>query len=121
VIVLVMLAGAAGAVARFLVDSEVKRRRPSAFPWGTVLINVSGSLLIGLVAGAVIFHGQPSAWQTIIGTGFCGGYTTFSTASIETVRLVQQRRHWLALGNAVVPLALSVGACALGLFSAYLD
>jgi CrcB protein len=108
-------------VARFLVDSEVKRRRPSAFPWGTVLINVSGSLLIGLVAGAVIFHGQPSAWQTIIGTGFCGGYTTFSTASIETVRLVQQRRHWLALGNAVVPLALSVGACALGLFSAYLD
>ena len=119
-IVLVMLAGAVGAVTRFLVDSEVKRRRPSVFPWGTVFINVSGSLLIGLVAGVVLFHGQFSAWQTIVGTGVCGGYTTFSTASVETVRLVQQGRHGMALSNAVIPLAISVGACALGLWLVYL-
>lgn len=119
-IVLVMLAGAAGAVTRFLLDSEVKRRRPSVFPWGTVFINVSGSLVIGLVAGAVLFHGQPSAWQTIVGTGFCGGYTTFSAAGVETVRLAQQGRHGIALANTVVPLVLSVGASALGLWFAYL-
>jgi CrcB protein len=119
-IVLVMLAGAVGAVTRFVVDSEVKRRRSAAFPWGTVLINVSGSLLIGIVAGAVIFHSQAGEWQTIVGTGFCGGYTTFSTASFETVRLVQQRRHWLALANAAGSLGAAVGACALGLSLVYL-
>lgn len=119
-IVLVMVAGAAGAVTRFLLDSEVRRRHPSVVPWGTVFVNVSGSLLIGLVAGAVLFHGQRSAWLTIAGTGFCGGYTTFSTAGVETVRLVQQGRHGMALSNAVIPLVLSVGACALGLWLVYL-
>jgi CrcB protein len=112
---LTLLAGAAGAVARFLLDSSIKQRWSSPFPWATVLINVSGSLLLGILAGLVLFHGQPTTWQTVVGTGFCGGYTTFSTASFETVRLVQQGRRLLALLNAVGSLVMSVAACAAGL------
>jgi CrcB protein len=113
--VLTFLAGATGAVARFLLDSSFKRRWQSPFPWATVIINVTGSLLLGILAGMVLFHGQPAIWQTVIGTGFCGGYTTFSTASFETVRLVQQNRRALALLNAFGSLASSVAACAVGL------
>lgn len=115
IVVLTLLAGASGAVARFVVDSSIKRRWPSPFPLATVTINVTGSLLLGILAGLVLFAGEPAAWQTVIGTGFCGGYTTFSTASFETVRLVQQNRPGLALLNAVVSLVVSVAACAAGL------
>jgi CrcB protein len=116
---LTLVAGAAGAVARFLFDSSVKRRWQTPFPWATVTINVTGSLLLGILAGVVVFHGQPATWQTVIGTGFCGGYTTFSTASFETVRLVQQGQRLLALLNAVGSLVLSVAACAAGLALAW--
>lgn len=115
ILALTLVAGASGAVARFVLDALVKQRWSSAFPLGTVIINVTGSLLLGVLAGLVLFHGQPSAWQTVVGTGFCGGYTTFSTASFETVRLVQQGRHGFALLNALGSLVLSVAACAAGL------
>lgn len=114
IIVLTLVAGAAGAVTRFLVDAEVKRRLPTPFPWATFGINVTGSLLLGVLAGAVLFHDQPSAWQTVLGTGFCGGYTTFSTASFETVRLVQQKAHGRALLNALGSLIASVAGFAGG-------
>lgn len=112
---LVFAAGAAGAVTRFVVDALIKQRWRSSFPLGTVLINVTGSLLLGALAGIVLFDGQSSTWQTIAGTGFCGGYTTFSTASFETVRLVEQGRRMLGLLNAVGSLVASVAACAVGL------
>jgi CrcB protein len=114
IVVLTLVAGACGALARFLLDSSIKSRWQSPFPWATVIINVTGSLLLGILAGLVLFHGQPTAWQTVVGTGFCGGYTTFSTASFETVRLVQQNRRSLGLLNAVGSLVLSVAACAVG-------
>lgn len=113
--VLTFLAGATGALARFLLDASIKQRWRSPFPLATVVINVTGSLLLGVLAGIVLFHGASSMWQTVVGTGFCGGYTTFSTASFETVRLVQQDRRALAMLNAIGSLALSVGACAVGL------
>ena len=115
ILALTLLAGATGAVTRFVLDSAAKSRWAWTFPWATVLINVTGSLLLGFLAGLVLFHAQPTAWQTVIGTGFCGGYTTFSTASFETVRLVQQSRSGLALLNAVGSLVSSVAACAVGL------
>jgi CrcB protein len=114
IVILTLVAGACGALARFLLDSSIKSRWQSPFPWATVIINVTGSLLLGILAGLVLFHGQPTDWQTVVGTGFCGGYTTFSTASFETVRLVQQNRRSLALLNAVGSLVLSVAACAVG-------
>lgn len=116
---LVALAGAAGAVLRFYVDSAVKARWVSKsaglFPWATVGINVMGSFVLGILAGLVLFRSGSSDVQAVIGTGFCGGYTTFSTASFETVRLVQAGRHRAAAGNALGTLVAAVAACAAGL------
>ncbi|MGM0930126.1 MAG: fluoride efflux transporter CrcB [Actinomycetota bacterium] len=117
---LVMLAGGAGAVARFVIGGLISSRVRGELPLGTLLVNVSGSLLIGLLAGAVIFHGAPAALQTVLGTGFLGGYTTFSTASVDTVRLLQSRRRILALINAAGTLVVTVAAAAAGLALAML-
>lgn len=114
IVLALAIAGALGAVARFALDSVVRTKLHGAFPWATVAINISGSLLLGFVAGLVLFDGASSDLQTVVGTGFCGGYTTFSTASVETVRLMQQGRRLSALANAVATLVLSVGACAVG-------
>lgn len=116
---LTFLAGALGAVTRFGLDFAIKQRWRSPFPWATVIINVTGSLLLGVLAGVVLFDGGSPAWQTVLGTGFCGGYTTFSTASFETVRLIQQGKRVLALLNASVSLLLAVAACAAGLALAW--
>ena len=113
-------AGAAGALARFVLDGAVKARWATAFPLGTLLINVTGSLLLGVLTGLVLFHGEPSTVRTIAGTGFCGGYTTFSTASFETVRLAQQGRTGLAALNAIGTLGVTVLAGAAGLLLTYL-
>lgn len=115
IVALTLVCGALGAVTRFVIDAAVKRRWSSPFPWATFGINVSGSFLLGVLAAVVLFHGQPTAWQTVLGTGFCGGYTTFSTASFETVRLVQQKQRLRALSNALGSLVASVLACAAGL------
>jgi len=111
----VCLAGALGALARFVVDGEVRRRRPSAFPWATFVVNVTGSLLLGVVTGAVVGHGEPSLLRTVVGTGFCGGYTTFSTAAVETVRLVQRRAPAAAVAYAASTVAATTAAAGVGL------
>ncbi|MDI6628178.1 MAG: fluoride efflux transporter CrcB [Rhodococcus sp. (in: high G+C Gram-positive bacteria)] len=110
-------AGGLGAVFRFVVDAEVKSSLAARtnFPWATVGINVSGSFLLGVLAGWVMFRAGSTDVQAVIGTGFCGGYTTFSTASVETVRLLQQGRRRDAAVNVTVTVLASVLACAGGL------
>lgn len=115
-VILLGLAGGLGAVARFVVDGVVRARFRSALPLGTMVINVSGSFLLGVIAGATL-HGAPAALQAVAGTGFLGGYTTFSTASVETVRLVQARRVATAAVNALGALALALAGAALGLWA----
>ncbi|GGG12763.1 putative fluoride ion transporter CrcB [Rhodococcoides trifolii] len=115
IVLTVLVAGALGSVVRFTIDSEIKRRWRRPFPLGTFVVNVTGSLVLGVLAGLVTFHGQPPEWQTVLGTGFCGGYTTFSTASVETVRLVQAGERATAAANALGSVVSSVAACALGL------
>jgi len=114
-VLLLGLAGGLGAGTRFVVDGLVRSRLRTALPVGTIAINVTGSFLLGLVAGAVIGHAAPPELQAIAGTGFLGGYTTFSTASFETVRLIQSRRTWLALLNGIGTAAAAIGAAAAGL------
>ncbi|MCR8897226.1 CrcB family protein [Gordonia sp. GONU] len=111
----VVVAGGLGAVVRFVVDGAVKWKWPSITPWGTFVVNVTGSALLGVLAGLVIFQGAPHELQAVVGTGFCGGYTTFSTASFEVVRLAENRQRLVAAGYAGITLTVSVAACAVGL------
>jgi CrcB protein len=115
---LIALAGGLGAVVRFIADGVVAHRNPFPFPLGTLVINVSGSLLLGLLTGTVIGHtGGPNELQVILGTGFLGGYTTFSTASVEAVRLATGTRALtLAFAHAAGMLVLGLAAAALGLW-----
>ncbi|PWH06648.1 fluoride efflux transporter CrcB [Brachybacterium endophyticum] len=115
VFILLSLAGGVGAVARFVLDGLVRSRVSSAMPWGTILINISGSLLLGLVTGMLGAQLLTPELQLVLGAGFLGGYTTSSTASVETVRLLQQRRMVLALGNLLGTLVVGSAAATLGL------
>jgi CrcB protein len=109
------LAGGVGAVTRYVIDVEVRRRWPVPFPLGTLSINISGSLILGILTGLVIAHGATTDLKTIAGTGFCGGYTTFSAASVETIRLAEQRRWVSCLSYAAGSIVLAVLAAAAGL------
>jgi CrcB protein len=113
---LVAVAGGVGAVARFVLDGLIRSRIALLVPAGTFVINVSGSLLLGFVTGVVMAGAEPTDVRVVLGTGFLGGYTTFSTAMIETVRLLQQRRWGGAAVNAVGMLLLALGAAVLGVF-----
>ena len=112
--VLVALVGGLGAAARFVVDGWFRGRWAARLPLATVAINVSGSLVIGLLAGALASGALPTTAYTVAATGFCGGYTTFSTATIETVRLARAGDARRAVANAVGTLVLAVAAASLG-------
>jgi fluoride exporter len=116
VFVLLSVAGGVGAAARLVLDGWVRSRIQTAFPVGTALINVTGSLLLGFVAGLTLRHALPDEWHLILGTGFLGGYTTFSTASFETVRLLQAARYRAAVANGLGMLVGAALAAGLGLW-----
>jgi CrcB protein len=116
VFLLLSLAGGLGAACRLLVDGVVRSRVKASYPIGTMLINVTGSLLLGLLTGLAIGGLVAEEWRTVLGTGFLGGYTTFSTASFETVRLIGERRFAAALSNGLGMLILSTLAAGLGLW-----
>lgn len=109
-----LLAGAAGAIGRFELDGAVQRRGDGSYPWGTFWINVSGCLALGLITGYADHH-SAAAFHTIAGTGFCGAYTTFSTFSVESVRLVEDRRYVAAARYVLTSLLAGGAAAAVGL------
>ncbi len=109
IVLAVALAGAAGALARYGVDTGLRRRWPGPSTLPILLVNASGSLLLGVLTGLVVAHGAPGALLTVGGIGFCGSYTTFSTASVETVGLLRRGRRLAAAGH----LAGTVGATTL--------
>ena len=108
-------AGGGGAVARFLLDRAVVDRTRGVFPWGTLVINVTGSLLLGLITGLALHHGLSKSAKIVLGTGFCGAYTTFSTFSFETVRLIEEGALTEAFRNVAAPTVACGAAAALGL------
>ena len=114
-IALLLVGGAIGAPARYLVDGAVELRRRGRFPAGTFAINVSGSLVLGVITGLALYHGLGDVPRAAAGTGFCGAYTTFSTYSYETVRLLEDGDLRGALGNALGSIVVGVGAAAVGL------
>lgn len=113
-IVLLFLLGGAGAAARFWVDGAIRARRSDPMPVATMTINVVGSLLIGVLLGLQVGGVLAPDGFAMLATGFCGGFTTFSTAMVEAVRLLQDgdvRRAW---GSVALTLVLSIVAASLG-------
>jgi CrcB protein len=106
--VFVVLIGGAGSVIRFLADGVVASA--ADFPLGTLAVNVSGSVILGLITGLALGHDQ----ALLAGTAAVGSYTTFSTWMFETQRLAEERQHRKAAVNVLVSLALGVAAAALG-------
>ena len=108
------LAGALGSVARYLVDGAVGHRSSGGFPYGTLTVNVIGSFVLGALTGVVAFHGVSPRLRIVVGTGGCGGLTTWSTFSWESVRLAGDGHLRPAVANALGGLAASVAAGAIG-------
>lgn len=115
VLLLTALAGGIGGAARFLVDTVIARRNRTRMPFGTIVVNVSACLALGLVTGYALAHVGAHDLRAIVGTGLLGGYSTFSTASVEGVRLLRQRRPLAAFVHAGGMLILSIAASVLGL------
>jgi CrcB protein len=112
---LIVIAGAlVGAPARYLTDRAVQSRHDSVFPWGTFVVNVCGSFILGLVAGAVHAGAASAQMQLLVGTGFCGALSTYSTFSFETLRLAETGARFFAVANVVGSLAAGLGAAFLG-------
>lgn len=117
VVLLAVLAGGLGAGARYVVDSALRARWTTSLPLATTVINTTGSFGLGLLVGLALAHASPGteAAQVVLGTGFLGGYTTFSTASVEVVALLREGRRGAAGLHAATMLGGSVLAAAAGL------
>lgn len=110
-----LVASAVGAPVRYLIDGAIGDRTRGAFPWGTFVINVTGSLLLGFLTGLTLYHGFPKAPRLVLGTGFCGAYTTFSTHTFETVSLFEDGAAPEGALNALGTLVAGLAAAAVGL------
>lgn len=108
-LLLAALAGGAGSVARYLLDRAVSRLVGARFPWGIVVVNITGSFALGLLVGVL-----PEA-AFVLGAGFLGGYTTFSTAMLDTVALWRDGERRAAVAHAAGTLLASLAAAGLGL------
>jgi len=113
--VAVALAGGIGAVARALVDGAGALWGHSRYPRSTVIINLSGSALMGLLAG-IGTNAVAAEWQTIVGVGFLGGYTTFSTAAVQAAEMVLQKKWGRTALYGVGMLVAAVVAAAVGMW-----
>ncbi len=107
---LLVVAGAiVGAPARYLTDLAVQSLHDTVFPWGTFVVNVLGSFVLGLVAGSVA-AGGPDWLFALVGTGLCGALTTFSTFGFETVRLIEEGSLLAATLNVLASVAVALAA-----------
>jgi CrcB protein len=119
VIIGIMAAGAVGALLRYVVDGIVSPRASGLFPWGTFVINISGSLLLGFLFTVFTERAVIAPWvRSSITIGLLGAYTTFSTLSLESVQLVEERVYGLALINAAGSVAAGMLAVAAGIMVA---
>jgi CrcB protein len=111
-------AGALGAPLRYILDTVISNRTEGIFPWGTLVINASGSLLLGLLTGLSLYHAFPNTPKVVLGAGFAGAYTTFSTFTFETVALIEDGAIGTAFRNALATLVIGAAAAAAGLLLA---
>lgn len=110
----VCLGAAVGAPARYLVDRAVQRRSDGVLPWGTVLVNITGSFAFGVLTALADGRGVPTVLTLLAGAGFCGAFTTFSTLAYETLRLIENERWRPAVATAMASVAGGIAAAVLG-------
>jgi CrcB protein len=110
----VALAGGVGAALRLVVDGVLRAAVSTRLPLATAVINVGGSFVLGLLTGLAASSAVAPGGLLVLGGGLMGGYTTFSTASVETVRLLAERRFGPALGYGLGVIVLAVAAGVLG-------
>ena len=115
-VLLVMVGGAVGAPLRYVTDRVVQSRHDQVFPWGTLTVNVAGSLVLGALLGLSAVNVLPHWAFTLAGTGFCGALTTFSTFSFETLRLLEEGSPLEAAANVVVSLVAGMAAATAGYY-----
>lgn len=111
--IVIAMAGGIGSAMRYLADNSLPARLRGRFPWGTMTVNLTGSLLLGLITGLTLAH----PWSAIIATGLLGGYTTFSAASLESIRLLTERRYVAALANGPGMLLACTALSVIGVLS----
>lgn len=111
---LICLGAALGGTARFFLSGFVGRRFGETFPWGTMVVNVTGAFMIGVIADAIVRYDMPAIWAFLV-TGCLGSYTTVSSFSLQTLALVREGDWRRAGGNVLLSLFLCLGAAALGL------
>jgi CrcB protein len=111
---LLCLGAAVGAPARYLVDRAVQARHDSLLPWGTLTVNVAGSLVLGVLTGLGTHHGVPEEVTLAVGAGLCGALTTYSTFGYETLRLTEDGAQLYAGWNVALSLAAGLAAASLG-------
>jgi fluoride exporter len=109
-VVAIGVVGGIGAVARFALDGAVSERLGRAFPFGTLAVNLTGAMLLGVLVGAAVGEGA----YRVVGTGLLGAFTTFSTWALESHRLGEDGRLRLGILNFAVSLVLGVGCAWLG-------
>lgn len=114
-VLVVIIGGALGAIARYEFDGLIQDHTHSAMPVGTIVINTSGSLVLGVLVGLHLNHGLPSTIELAAGTGFCGAFTTFSSLMYETTRLAQDGAYGAATRTLSLSIVLGGIAAALGL------
>ncbi|GAA2810692.1 fluoride efflux transporter CrcB [Kitasatospora sp. CM 4170] len=107
---LVVVGAVVGAPLRYLTDRAVQSRHDSVFPWGTFAVNAGGCLVLGLLTGAAAAGAASSDVQLLVGTGFCGALTTYSTFSYETLRLAESGAGRYALANVFGSIAVGLAA-----------
>ncbi|MEU6549916.1 fluoride efflux transporter CrcB [Streptomyces sp. NPDC046915] len=112
---LVILGGAVGAPLRYLIDRTVQAHHDSTFPWGTFAANVTGSMILGTLAGAALAGAGSQSIQLLLGTGLCGALTTYSTFSYETLSLAEAGARFLAAANVVASVVAGLGAVFIGM------
>ena len=110
-IIAVAVGGAIGSVARYLVAIGVGRALGTSFPWGILFINVTGSALIGIFAGLFALRWNlPEAARVFLTVGICGGFTTFSSFSLDVWYLIERGEAWTAFAYVAASVVLSIGA-----------
>jgi fluoride exporter len=112
---MVLLGGATGSLARYVAGTAIMERYGGRFPLGTLLVNVSGSFLIGVLMTLLTERVMPHPnWRLLLVVGFLGGYTTFSSFEYETFRAVQDGGRWIGLLNVVASVVMGYAAVWLG-------